>query len=136
MVAYRQLMAWDGKGARVNVETVDGIDVAGQPVTLVTIVDRNMPFIFDSVMAEIATSHRDTYLAAHPILSVSQAKSGKVEDVVLYVAGESDEDWSKVSLIQVHLPNISDAAMRDLEAGFLKVLDQVHRAVIDWRSML
>ena len=134
--AHRQLMAWDGKGALVNVETVEGIDVAGRPVTLVSIIDRNMPFLFDSVMAEISTSHRDTYLAAHPILSVSHGKGGKVEDVVLYVAGESDEDWSKVSLIQVYLPNISAAAMGELKDCLLKVLDQVHRAVVDWRGML
>ena len=134
--AHRQLMGWDGKGALVNVETVEGIDVAGRPVTLVSIIDRNMPFLFDSVMAEISTSHRDTFLAAHPILSVSHGKGGKVEDVVLYVAGESDEDWSKVSLIQVYLPNISAAAMGELKDCLLKVLDQVHRAVVDWRGML
>ncbi|MCR9136900.1 MAG: NAD-glutamate dehydrogenase [Alphaproteobacteria bacterium] len=134
--AYRQLRAWSGKGVYIKVETVVGVELAGRPLTLVTIIDDNMPFLFDSVMGEISTSHRETYLAAHPILSVSRSKSGRVEDVELYVAGENDEDRSKISLIQVHLPHLTDSACRELESNLAKVLDQVHRAVVGWRPML
>jgi len=134
--ARAHLQAWNGKDVHVDVSAADDINVAGRPVTLVTIVDHNMPFLFDSVMGEISASHRDTYLAAHPILSVSRSKGGAIQDVALYVAGESDEDWQRVSLIQVHLPQLSEAAAEVLKEGFGKVLDQVHRAVIDWRAML
>jgi len=134
--AYRQLRAWNGKGVYINVETVSGVELAGRPLTLVTIIDDNMPFLFDSVMGEISTSHRETYLAAHPILSVSRSKGGRVDDVELYVAGENDDDRSKISLIQVHLPHLTDAAIETLEINLAKVLDQVHRAVAEWRPML
>ena len=134
--AWTQLRAWNGKDVHIDVSDVDGIDVAGRPVTLVTLVDHNMPFLFDSVMGEISASYRDTYLAAHPILSVHRGKNDGIEDVALYVAGESNEDWQKVSLIQIHLPRLSDTACDALKENLTKVLDQVHRAVIDWRAML
>ncbi len=134
--AQRQLQAWRGKGAYVRVAAVDGVELTGRPLTLVTVVDDNMPFLFDSVMSEISTSHRETFLAAHPILSVSRAKGGGVDHIELYVAGEDDEDRSKISLIQVHLPQLSEPVSRELENNLRKVLDQVHRAVFDWRPML
>lgn len=134
--AHRQLSAWRGKGAFVHVETVDGVELAGRPLTLVTIIDDNMPFLFDSVMGEISTSHRETFLAAHPILSVTRSKSGGIDDVALYAPGDQDEDRAKISLIQIHLPHLTDSAISELESNLAKVLDQVHRAVVDWRAML
>ncbi len=134
--ARRQLRAWNGKGARINVETVKDVDVGGRPVTLVTVVDRNQPFLFDSIMGEVSTSHRETYLAAHPILAVNGEAHGHWDDVSLFVAGESDESLRRVSFIQVHLPALSEAAASDLKGNLGRVLDQVHHAVVDWRGML
>jgi glutamate dehydrogenase len=134
--ANKQLAAWSGKGAHIHVATVEGVELAGRPVTLVTIVDDNMPFLFDSVMGEISTSHRETYLAAHPILSINLSKKDVIDNVQLFVAGENEEGRRKVSFIQVHLPHLTETAIKDLESNLAKVLDQVHRAVVDWRTML
>ena len=134
--AHEQLAAWDQSKTHIHVGPVEGVDLAGRSLTVVTIVDRNMPFIFDSIMGEVSNAHRDICLAAHPVFKLRRSADGTIKDIDLAVAGQTDEGWHKVSLVHVHLPRLSAEAIKLLKSNLLKVMDQVHRAVADWRTML
>ncbi|MBW8638375.1 NAD-glutamate dehydrogenase [Hoeflea sp. WL0058] len=133
--AWRNLQAWDGAQARVVVDHINDVEMGGAALTVVTIIDRNMPFLYDSVMGEISASHRDLQLAAHPIVSIGRSKDGAIEQTRLFSAGDQGA-LEKVSVIQIHLHPLSDAAREELADALASVLDQVHRANSDWRAML
>ncbi|MEM9106086.1 MAG: NAD-glutamate dehydrogenase domain-containing protein, partial [Pseudomonadota bacterium] len=134
--ARQEIEQWKQGKTLIHVGPVDGVDLAGRSLTVVTVVDRNMPFLFDSIMGEVSASHRDISMAAHPVLKVEQTASGEVKDIGLAVAGQSVEGCKKISLVMVMLPRLSAEATRLLKSNLQKVLDQVHRAVSDWRAML
>ncbi|MCP5001423.1 MAG: NAD-glutamate dehydrogenase [Hyphomicrobiales bacterium] len=134
--AYEQLQQWDGEKANIHVGTVDGVDLAGRALTVVSIVDHNMPFLYDSIMGEVSNAHRDICLAAHPVFKLRRSADGTIKEIDLAVAGQTDEGWQKVSAVQVHVPRLSAEAIKLLKINLRKVLDQVHRAVADWRTML
>ncbi|MEX3011851.1 NAD-glutamate dehydrogenase [Hoeflea sp. TYP-13] len=134
--AHEQIEQWNGDNTRIFVGPVEGIDLAGRSLTVVSIVDHNMPFIYDSIMGEVSNAHRDICLAAHPVIKLRRATDGAIKDIDLAVAGQTEDGWQKVSVVQIHLPRLSAEAVKLLKANLLKVLDQVHRAVADWRVML
>ena len=134
--ARQQLEQWNGNDTLIHVGPVEGVDLAGRTLTVVTLIDRNMPFIFDSVMGEVSHAHRDICLAAHPILKLRRGADGAIREIDLAVAGTAAEGWEKVSLVQIHLPRISHEAIKLLKNNLMRVLDQVHRAVAEWRPML
>ncbi len=129
--AKEELQGWDRKSARVTVRTREGIAVDGEPVSILAITDRNMPFIFDSVMAEVTSTVRDLFLAIHPILLVRSDAPAELHDPRKH--GEPSE---RISHIQIHLPRQTDAAAKALIERLGSVLGQVHAAVQDWPAML
>ncbi|MGE7370541.1 NAD-glutamate dehydrogenase [Neorhizobium sp. NPDC001467] len=129
--ARKSLAAWDRGNAHVSVETVEGIEPSGIPVSVLTIVDRNQPFLYDSVMGEVTSSMRDLTLAVHPILHVEDGK----EPVFHPREAPADPDHT-VSLIQIHMPLLTPDQATDLQQRIARVLDQVHLAIADWQSML
>ncbi|MCO5734570.1 NAD-glutamate dehydrogenase [Rhizobium sp. SSA_523] len=129
--AGRELLAWTGETARITVASVDGVAPNGTPVCILTVIDRDMPFLFDSVMGEITSSYRDISLAVHPILDVQPGKAPR-----LYSYERSQAAGEHVSLIQVHLAVLTEDQAHDLIARLRSVLDKVHAAISDWKPML
>jgi len=115
----------------ITIQPVEGVEPDGVAVHVLTVIDRNMPFLFDSVMGEVTSSHRELYLAVHPILLLEPGK-----DAVLRSADHPGDPAHHVSLIQVHLPPLSSAEKEDLLARIRNILEQVHLAITDWRPML
>ena len=68
--AMAEIEAWDGTEPRVTVTTLAGVTPQSQPVSVLSVTDRNQPFLYDSVMGEVTSTHRDIHLAVHPILVV------------------------------------------------------------------
>ena len=66
--AADEMDAWDGETARVTIAAVEHVQPFGEPVSVLSVTGRNMPFLYDSVMGEVTSTHRDIYLAVHPIL--------------------------------------------------------------------
>ncbi len=69
------MKAWKGNSARITISASDAIQPNGQQVSVLTIIDRDMPFLFDSVMGEVTSTHRDITLAVHPILDFEPGSS-------------------------------------------------------------
>ena len=129
--AARCLENWTRVRPSITLGPVEGVRPDGAPAHVLTVIDRNMPFLFDSVMGEVTSSHREIYLAVHPILLLEPGK-----DPVLRSADRPSDPAHHVSLIQVHLPPLSSSDADALMARIRYVLEQVHLAIADWRPML
>ena len=129
--AQEELSAWNRDTARITIRTREGLEVDGEPLSILAITDSNMPFIFDSVMAEVTSTFRDLHFAIHPILLLRENAPAE-----LHTAEKQSDPSERISHIQVHLPRQTDAEMEDLIRRLKSVLDQVHATVRDWPAML
>ncbi|HEY1474162.1 MAG TPA: NAD-glutamate dehydrogenase [Pseudolabrys sp.] len=97
-------------------------------VSVIDIVNDDMPFLVDSVMGEIGERRFNVQLVAHPVFGVRR------DGAKLAALGAGG---SRESFIHIHLEPIADEAARaDLERALADVLGEVRLAVLDWRTML
>ena len=110
--------------------------VDGRPVTAITIVNDNMPFLFDSLLGEIHESCGDLHLVIHPVLAVT--REGKDKCTIHGVANRRNppDGTNRISLIHIHASSLDGNRQNALRARIETVLSQVHDAVHDWKDML
>lgn len=125
------------KGSSViNIDTDAGILRHGRPVTVVTVVNDNMPFLFDSVLGEITEAAGEPVLVTHPVIMVRHGRTG-VDEILTDGSSHKGEDAAdKVSVIHVHIPAQGKEAAEALRERLNKLLDQVRSSVTDWKRML
>jgi glutamate dehydrogenase len=106
-------------------------------VTVVEILNDDMPFLVDSVMSELSEQGLDIRLVAHPIVTVSRDGHGGL------IAFEGTEppppksDAIRESLIHIHVDRVDGPeAVAALKAGLERTLGDVRLVVADWRPML
>src|SRR5215475_8046890 len=116
---------------KMRCETVPLIGSGGRKaISVIEIVNDDMPFLVDSVMGEIAERHLDVRLVAHPVLGVRR------EGSKLVALGAPAAQKHRESFIHLHLLQIvNDAACNDLVSALQTVLDEVRVAVQDWHAM-
>jgi len=119
----------------IAIEANSGIEREGRPISTVTVVNDNMPFLFDSIMGEITESAPEPTFVTHPVLFVRHEENG-VEEILADTVQESPSGASKVSLIHVHLPRLSAEECDGLRERLGRALAQVRAAVADWKAML
>ena len=129
--AATEIAAWEGNGARITITSVEGIEPGGQACSVLSVTDHNQPFLFDSIMGELTSTHRDIYLVVHPIFVTAPEK-----EMVLYVNGDGSDPARRVSHIQIHMPVLDAKETKQLTKRISTVLEQVHLSVNDWRQML
>lgn len=106
----------------IEIESQSGIELNFRELSTITVINDNMPFLFDSVIGEISETVGEPTFVAHPVLQVSQ---------------ERDEIQSvSVSLIHIHVPHLSEDEAAALKERLANILRQVHIAVQDWKPML
>jgi glutamate dehydrogenase len=104
-------------------------------VTLVEIVNDNMPFLVDSVLGELQDFGAEIALVAHPIVTVRRRADGGLADYLGRVP--AGEGTIRESLIQIHVSRLGDENRRSALAARLdSLLIEVRRAVADWPAML
>ncbi|MDQ0353689.1 glutamate dehydrogenase [Rhodoplanes tepidamans] len=117
---------------RIRIVTPDGV-AAPAPVSVVEIVNDDMPFLLDSVLGALRESGLDPLLVAHPILAVERDAAGRLVSWAPAAAGETR---ARESLIHIHVDRIVDAGRRDeVTAALAATLADVRLAVEDWRAM-
>ena len=126
----RELSAWNRTAARVSVEDIPGIEPDGIAVSVLSVTDHNMPFLFESIMGEVTSGFRDLLMAVHPIVVLADGKAIKLYST------ETPGDDQPVSHIQIHLPRLTTVQASDLIKRVGVVLDQTRLAVSDWQPML
>jgi glutamate dehydrogenase len=124
------------KGSSVVAVDNDGqVLREGRPVSVITVVNDNMPFLFDSVMGEIADSAGEPLLVIHPVLLVRHEAAGVGEfigEASLGKAAAAD----RISVIHVHVPRLSAERAATVKERLEHVLRQVRATVSDWKPML
>ncbi len=102
-------------------------------VTVVEVVNENMPFLVDSVLGVLSEQGFQVHLVAHPILTVEREADGSLG---AYRGLEHENGGSRESLIHIHVDRIGDEARRSgLEAELQATLADVRICVADWRPM-
>jgi len=110
---------------KIRCETVPLAASGGRKaISVIEIVNDDMPFLVDSVMAEIAERRFDVRLVAHPIFDVQRDGSK------LVALGAPDAQKNRESFIHIHLvPIADDATCKELVRALQTVLGEVRVAV-------
>jgi glutamate dehydrogenase len=128
----RELAEWTRDAPRISIEPIEDVLPDGIPVSVLSITDRNMPFLYESIMGEVTSSYRDLFMAVHPILIVSEGSGAR-----LYASEAPPEDAGQlISHIQLHLSPLTTAQADDLARRIATVLEQTHLTISDWKPML
>src|SRR5882724_13553026 len=104
-------------------------------ISVIEIVNDDMPFLVDSVMTELTERGLAPRLVVHPILAVSRDKAGRLTTAPSEAGRNKDE--ARESFIHVHVARIEDVArLAAIVHGLEQVLAEVRRCVQDWRPMV
>jgi len=103
--------------------------------TVVEIVNDDMPFLVDSVAANLNQHNLTVHLLIHPILKIRRDRAGKIIDVLDEDARASDAATESVLHVEVTQQS-QEAELEELRASLARVLDDVRSAVDDWQPML
>ncbi|MEW6633593.1 MAG: NAD-glutamate dehydrogenase, partial [Pseudomonadota bacterium] len=133
-LASRAVAAHKKGESVVAVDADSGVACDGRPVTVITVVNDNMPFLFDSILGEITETSGEPTLVTHPIVTVRHGKTGVAE--VLGDGAKEDDDHDRLSVVHVHIPRLTAEGASALTERLRKMLSQVRAAVVDWKRML
>src|SRR5271165_784446 len=104
----------------------------GKPISVIEIVNDDMPFLVDSVLAALAERKIDVLLVAHPVINVTRDADGRLVAFRAHAPLAARE-----SFIHLHVERIADDLERnEIIAALGEVLGEVRRAVVDWKPML
>ena len=101
--------------------------------TIVEVVTDDMPFLVDSVTAELNRRDLTVHLVVHPILRVRRDPSGRLEQL-LEPGAPLDDAWAEL-FIHVEVTRQADQALAEIAAGIEAVLADVRAAVGDRFAM-
>ncbi len=104
--------------------------------TVLHIVNDDMPFLVDSVSAELSRQGFSVHMLIHPILRVRRDGAGKLIELTATdgdaAAGAGAESWMRIEIDQCH----DEKRLAALEEGLAAVLADARSAVADWKAML
>ncbi len=135
-IAHAAVLAHRKGESVVAVDANPGIERRGRLVSTVTIVNDNMPFLYDSVTGEINETAGESSLVLHPVLLVHHAAKGANRIVGDGSDKAGSEDVDRVSVIHVHFQQITEAEAKALAKRLEAILKQVRATVRDWKPML
>src|SRR5246500_5434233 len=138
-LAFLAEQAWE----HVQRRTVGSADIRvinprmpdGREISVLEILNDNMPFLFDSTMAELGEQGIEDTLVAHPIVAVERDEQGNL----LRFYGEvlpQGASGERESLIHLHIARLdADADRQKLVDGLTRTLNDVRACVAEWRTM-
>ena len=104
-------------------------------VSIVEILNDDMPFLVDSIMAQLTEQGFDAHLVLHPRFAVERDTSGTL--IALPASSIPVASTRRESLIQIHVDRIDGEDVRNaLIIALDNVLADVRRAVDDWKPMI
>ncbi len=103
--------------------------------TVIEIVNDDMPFLIDSIAAELNSRNEAIEVLIHPILKVSRNKKGRL--TAIEGSGQTNEDALFESYIHIQLEStLSVRRCKDLQASLTTIVEDVRKSTKDWHSML
>ena len=103
--------------------------------TVVEIVNDDMPFLVDSVLAELQRRDCQVLLVVHPVLWVERDAEGALVEVAERVAGGGQGPGRAESFMQLQITQQHDDRHAAIEEGLAGVLADVRSAVGAWAAM-
>ena len=105
-------------------------------LTVLEVINDNMPFLLDSTLAELVELDHDPVLVAHPILAVERDEAGGLVRLLGEATAATDLGVRRESFIHIHLARIDEPEARErLLDGLRRVFADVSAAVRDWADM-
>ncbi len=102
--------------------------------TVLEVVNDDMPFLVDSVTAEITRRERKIHFLLHPILHVVRDHNGKRVEITDTLGAPSDALVE--SYMHIEIDQETEAAELEAIRGSIEtILSQIRLAVTDWREM-
>ena len=102
-------------------------------ISVLDIVNDDMPFLLDSVVGELSERGLDIRLLVHPVFTVERDAAGGL----VSFEGTRRGDGQRESFIHIHVDGLDDEAARaDVVHALEGVLADVRVSVQDWRPML
>ncbi len=98
-------------------------------VSIVEVVNDDMPFLLDSTLAELNEAGLEVRLVAHPILHVER------DEELRFVRLDTVEGARRESLIHIHVARLTVAAAAGLRAALAHVYADVRVSYEDWPAM-
>jgi glutamate dehydrogenase len=103
-------------------------------VTVIEIVNDDMPFLLDSIMGELTEQGIDIHFVAHPIFTVERDAIGTL--VGLRGEGPAMGAALRESFIHIHVERIDDEGRQaEIVNALVQILAEVRVCVQDWRGM-
>jgi len=102
-------------------------------VTIIEVINDDMPFLLDSVMGELTEQGLSVTLVVHPIFSVERSRDGHL--TAWHGEADAASQGLRESLIQIHVERIDAEHMAAIRDDLFSVLVEVRLAVADWREM-
>ena len=104
-----------------------------ESITVIEVVNDDMPFLLDSVMGELTEQGVSLLLVVHPIFSVERNRDGKLASW----NGEASPDKKglRESVIQIHVERIDAEQAENIALALQSVLAEVRTCVSDWQEM-
>jgi len=102
--------------------------------TVIEIVNDDMPFLVDSVSAEINRRERTIHLLLHPVVRVRRDAAGRRVEMTSTQSAPMDAIVESMMHIEID-QETSGAELEMLKGSIERVLDAVRVAVADWRAM-
>src|SRR5467141_3164038 len=138
-LAFLAERAWEHVQQRTagsaDIRVINPMMPDGREISVLEVLNDNMPFLVDSTMAELTERGIEVTLVAHPIVAVERDEKGKL----LRFYGETLTEGAKgerESLIHFHIARLdADADRRKLIEGLARTLNDVRACVTDWRAM-
>ncbi|MEA2930356.1 MAG: glutamate dehydrogenase, partial [Hyphomicrobiales bacterium] len=104
-------------------------------VSVIEIINDDMPFLLDSIMGELTEQGVEVRLVLHPIFTVEREPSGSL--VGFRGEGSAVGAARRESYIHIHIERIEDQARQArIVDGITEALAHVRVCVQDWRPML
>jgi glutamate dehydrogenase len=102
--------------------------------TVIEVVNDDMPFLVDSVSAEINRRERGIHLLLHPIVSAVRDARGRRMEITQTLSAPAQSIRESYMHIEIDRET-EPAELQSLGECIERVLEQVRMAVTDWRAM-
>ncbi|MCW5681480.1 MAG: NAD-glutamate dehydrogenase [Xanthobacteraceae bacterium] len=102
-------------------------------ITIIEIENEDMPFLLDSVTAELVEQGLTVRLAAHPIFSVERESNGTLAEWRGLADGGKKK--KRESFIHLHVARIDEGRHGGIAGALQAVLEDVRLCVEDWPKM-
>ena len=102
--------------------------------SVIEILNDDVPFLLDSVLLELQSRNIKIHQVMHPILTVKRTPAGQLKEICGAMQQGQDGVTSE-SFIALHIDELDQDRMKDLEGALQKLVQRVQLVVQDWLPM-